>query len=130
MTPVGRILTRCTQDIGTVDSTFPYMFTTFFYMVIQNISLFVITVIQARLYALIPGSILAIVGGYMSSVYLKAQINVKREMNVRRAPVISQLGVALAGLRKYLIPFNPLIYTKLYKNQSGLTARNSFSGKS
>ena len=66
----------------------------------------------------------------MSSVYLKAQINVKREMNVRRAPVISQLGVALAGLRKYLIPFNVLIYTELYKNQSGLMARNSFSGKS
>lgn len=38
----------------------------------------------------------------MSSVYLKAQVNVKREMNLRKAPVLSQLGVALAGLRKCL----------------------------
>lgn len=100
MTPVGRILTRCTQDIGTIDVPFPMMFSMFIYATLYNLTLLIISIVQAGLYALVPGLILTVVGGYMSSVYLKAQVNVKREMNLRKAPVLSQLGVALAGLRK------------------------------
>ena len=100
VTPVGRILTRCTQDIGVSDLTFPAMFHTLVFLVLQNLSYFIITTVQAGIYSLIPGLLLATVGGFLSGIYLKAQINVKREMSVRQSPILSQLGTALAGLRE------------------------------
>lgn len=103
VTPAGRILTRFTQDIGSIDGWLPYVFTQFIYTALLNASLFVITVWQAGLYALVPGLLLIIVGGFLSDAYLKAQISVKREMNLRKAPVISQLGAALVGLRECYI---------------------------
>ena len=103
MTPIGRILTRCTQDIGMIDGWLPYLFVVFIYSSIMNASLFVVAVVKAGVYALIPGLLLVVVGGFLSNVYLKAQINVKREVNLRKAPIISQIGVVLAGLREPFI---------------------------
>ena len=103
VTPIGRILTRCTQDIGMIDGWLPYLFVVFIYSSIMNASLFVVAVVKAGVYALIPGLLLVVVGGFLSNVYLKAQINVKREVNLRKAPIISQIGVVLAGLREPFI---------------------------
>ena len=76
------------------------MFHTLVFLVLQNLSYFIITTVQAGIYSLIPGLLLATVGGFLSGMYLKAQINVKREMSVRQSPILSQLGTALAGLRE------------------------------
>ena len=51
-----------------------------------------------------PSSLLVVVvGGFLGNVYLKAQVNIKREMSLRKAPIVSQIGVVLAGLRETFI---------------------------
>lgn len=46
----------------------------------------------------IPGVLMAVVGGYCGQIYIKAQLSVKREMSVARAPVLGHFGAAMAGL--------------------------------
>lgn len=41
---------------------------------------------------------IAIVGGWLGNVYIKAQLSVKREMSNAKAPVLGILGGAIAGL--------------------------------
>ena len=47
---------------------------------------------------LIFGIILAVVGGWLVQVYMKAQLSVKREMSNAKAPVMSHFGAAMTGL--------------------------------
>lgn len=39
---------------------------------------------------LIPGFLVAIVGGWIGQVYISAQLSVKREMSNAKAPVLGQ----------------------------------------
>ena len=50
---------------------------------------------------LIPGALVAIVGGWLGQIYMKAQLSVKREMSNARAPVLGHFGAAIAGLSAY-----------------------------
>ena len=50
---------------------------------------------------LIPGALVAIVGGWLGQIYMKAQLSVKREMSNARAPVLSHFGAAVNGISKY-----------------------------
>lgn len=103
ITPVGRIVARCTQDISSIDSWFEE----FLYMTIRvTLKLAVLltsAVIMTGWYALIPGMLLAVLGGFLGQVYLKCQLNVRREMSNAKAPVLSQIGTALNGLGKWLV---------------------------
>ena len=47
---------------------------------------------------LLPGVLLAVAGGWIGQVYIKAQLSVKREMSVAKAPVLAHFGAAMAGL--------------------------------
>ena len=47
---------------------------------------------------LIFGIILAVVGGWLGQVYMKARLSVKREMSNAKAPVMSHFGAAITGL--------------------------------
>ena len=47
---------------------------------------------------LIPGALVALVGGWLGQIYMKAQLSVKREMSNARAPVLGHFGAAIAGL--------------------------------
>ena len=47
---------------------------------------------------LLPGVLLAVVGGWIGQVYIKAQLSVKREMSVAKAPVLAHFGAAMAGI--------------------------------
>jgi hypothetical protein len=47
---------------------------------------------------ILPGLVLAFVGGWCGQVYIKAQLSVKREMSNARSPVLSHFGAAIAGL--------------------------------
>ncbi|KAF9476113.1 multidrug resistance-associated ABC transporter [Pholiota conissans] len=96
-TPVGRIITRCTQDITAVDGPVP------------NSLLWLadaISGIFAKLGAVIlftpiflwPGLAVAFVGLYMGNMYLKAQLSVKRETSNARAPVLSHFTASIHGI--------------------------------
>lgn len=65
--------------------------------------LFTASVSMAGLYALVPGLLLAILGGYLGFIYLKCQLCIRREMSNAKAPVLSQIGTALNGLREWTV---------------------------
>ena len=100
VTPVGRIITRCTQDINAIDGSFVGFLSPFISLSLSLASLFVSSVVMAGWAALIPGLMLIVLGSYLGNIYLKAQLSIKREMSTAKAPVMSQVGVVLSGLSK------------------------------
>ncbi|KAI5122638.1 hypothetical protein M0805_008723 [Coniferiporia weirii] len=98
VTPVGRIITRCTQDMGTIDENIPHFASPFISVTIHLTCLFFSAVLMVGWYALIPGVMVAGLGGLLGRIYLKCQICVRREMSNAKSPVMSQVGTALTGL--------------------------------
>ncbi|KAF8557389.1 P-loop containing nucleoside triphosphate hydrolase protein [Imleria badia] len=96
-TPVARVVTRCTQDIATVDGVFPTHLATLVELTFAMLVKLAAVVYLAPPFAL-PGLIVAIVGGWCGQVYMKAELSVKREISNAKAPMLGHLGAALAGL--------------------------------
>lgn len=48
------------------------------------------------------GILLALAGGAVGQIYMKAQLSVKREMSVAKAPVLGHFGATMAGLGEFL----------------------------
>ncbi|KAI0080061.1 P-loop containing nucleoside triphosphate hydrolase protein [Panus rudis PR-1116 ss-1] len=96
-TPTSRVITRCTKDIAAVDGPIAQNFgfiveiTTF--LVVKFIAVVVITPVF-----LIPGLLIAGIGGWCGQIYIKSQLSVKREMSNARAPVLGHFSAAMAGL--------------------------------
>ena len=68
---------------------------------------FVASVLVAGISAFISGFVVAVLGGFLGIVYLRCQLCIKREMSNAKAPVMSQLGTVLAGLRRSL--YSPML---------------------
>ncbi len=102
VTPVGRIVTRSTQDINAIDGPFMNMLKPLISITINLIALFVSSVVMAGWSAFIPGVILMVVGGFLGLVYLIAQIGIRREMSNAKAPVMSQISTVLGGISEDL----------------------------
>lgn len=100
ITPVGRIVARCTQDIASIDSQFEAFAYMLMRMSLNLVALFTSAVVMAGWFAFIPGMLLAVLGGFLGFVYLKCQLCIRREMSNAKAPVMSQIGTALSGLRE------------------------------
>lgn len=49
---------------------------------------------------LAPALTIALIGGWLGNMYIKAQLSVKREMSNAKSPVLAILGGAIAGLRE------------------------------
>lgn len=47
---------------------------------------------------LVPGVLVAVLGGACGQIYIAAQLSVKREMSNAKAPVLGHFGAAIAGL--------------------------------
>jgi hypothetical protein len=54
---------------------------------------------------LLPGLVLAVLGGLCGQIYIKAQLSVKREMSNARSPVLGHFGAAIAGLSKRMAKY-------------------------
>lgn len=74
---------------------------------------------------LIPGVLMAVIGGYCGQVYMKSQLSVKREMSVARAPVLAHFGSAVAGLGELvshtlqtIVLNQPIVSIRAYGAQS------------
>ncbi|KAF9811113.1 hypothetical protein IEO21_06662 [Rhodonia placenta] len=96
-TPTGRVVARCTQDIGTIDSDL-YSCLDFLIILTMTMLIKLAAVTIAAPFYIIPGILLAAAGGYICQVYMKAQLSVKREKSNARAPVLGHFGAAFAGL--------------------------------
>ncbi|KIP03407.1 hypothetical protein PHLGIDRAFT_242940 [Phlebiopsis gigantea 11061_1 CR5-6] len=97
VTPTSRVIARCTQDIQAIDGQVPMALDALF-----NITLSCFMKIGAVLIFtpvfLLPAVFIAALGGFLGSMYIKAQLAVKREMSNAKAPVLGVFGGAIAGL--------------------------------
>ncbi|GJE99692.1 multidrug resistance-associated ABC transporter [Phanerochaete sordida] len=96
-TPTSRILTRFTQDIQAVDGAVPQainiLTNTFLGMALKFAAVFAYAPIL-----LLPSLLVVGLGACLGSVYIRAQLAVKRELAARKAPVLAVLGGAVHGL--------------------------------
>ncbi|KAF8803433.1 multidrug resistance-associated ABC transporter [Phlegmacium glaucopus] len=96
-TPASRIITRCTQDIATVDTGLPWNLAG----VVEVLTAMVIKLAAPVLFTpifLLPGILIAALGVYLGNVYLRAQMSVKREKSNAKSPLLSHFAAAIAGL--------------------------------
>ena len=50
----------------------------------------------------VPSVVVAAIGGTLGNIYMKAQLSVKRELSVAKAPVLGHFGAAVSGISKSL----------------------------
>ncbi|KAI0775462.1 ABC transporter type 1, transmembrane domain-containing protein [Irpex lacteus] len=98
VTPTSRVIARCTQDMQSIDGQVANMFN---YLGSWRDSEHDHEVrrrcyIHASFHP--PSIFIAIAGGWLGNVYIKAQLSVKREMSNAKAPVLGIVGGAIAGL--------------------------------
>ncbi|KAG8887722.1 hypothetical protein FRB98_009106 [Tulasnella sp. 332] len=96
-TPVGRIVSRFTQDIQSVDASVGTRFSSL--VELSMIMLFrLASIIMYSPVFFFPGAVIAYVGSWVTKVYMAGQLLVKREMSVARSPVYSHFHACIAGL--------------------------------
>ncbi|KAI0693031.1 hypothetical protein BC835DRAFT_1520746 [Cytidiella melzeri] len=97
ITPTSRVIARCTQDIQAIDGAVADIFNS-----LCIIGLVVVVKLGAViLYTpafILPAIIIATAGAWLGTIYLKAQLSVKREMSNARAPVLGIIASAISGL--------------------------------
>ena len=117
-TPTARIIARCTEDVQTsehrpriiscspvnispVDTRFAR--TSEFLMEITVFLLAkIFSVVIFSPIFVIPSALVAVIGGTLGNIYMKAQLSVKRELSVAKAPVLGHFGAAVSGISKFL----------------------------
>ncbi|KDQ56808.1 hypothetical protein JAAARDRAFT_36283 [Jaapia argillacea MUCL 33604] len=97
MTPTSRVITRCTQDIRAVDGPVFTSLGNLLEITISMLIKFVAVVVFTPIFV-IPGVVVAVLGGWIGQIYMKAQLSVKREMSNAKSPVLGHFGAAIAGI--------------------------------
>ncbi|KAJ7071468.1 hypothetical protein C8F01DRAFT_1317436 [Mycena amicta] len=96
-TPSSRFLTRCTIDIQTVDGSLPGGLWSLIEMSLAMLVEFVVVIVYTPAF-LLPGILVGVLGGWCGQMYIAAQLGVKREMSIAKAPVLGHFGASIAGL--------------------------------
>ncbi|KAJ3872652.1 ABC transporter type 1, transmembrane domain-containing protein [Lentinula edodes] len=96
-TPVSRIITRSTQDMNTVDASITQSFCDFVDACICLLSRLAAIVLFSPIF-LLPGFLLLLIGTCIGKIYFKAQMSVKRQMSIAKAPLLRHFGATMAGL--------------------------------
>ncbi|KAF9500349.1 P-loop containing nucleoside triphosphate hydrolase protein [Pleurotus eryngii] len=96
-TPTSRVITRCTQDMKSIDSFIPQYLDMLLDMATDMVIKLGVIIIFAPSF-LGPSIVIAILGSWLGQVYITAQLPVRREMSIAKSPVLGHLGAAMAGL--------------------------------
>ncbi|KAH9886263.1 P-loop containing nucleoside triphosphate hydrolase protein [Cubamyces lactineus] len=96
-TPTARIITRCTQDIETMDnriarSTELLVEVTLFMLVR------VLAIILFSPVFIFPAIFVMSVSALCGHIFMKAQLSVKRELSNHKAPVLAHFGATISGI--------------------------------
>uniref|UniRef100_A0A8H7XSA6 P-loop containing nucleoside triphosphate hydrolase protein n=1 Tax=Psilocybe cubensis TaxID=181762 RepID=A0A8H7XSA6_PSICU len=96
-TPTGRIISRCTGDIETVDF---WMIQSVQYVVDMSAGMLatLATIVLFTPVFVIPGIIAAFFGVLLGNLYLKTQLSMNREMSNARSPLLAHFSAAMQGL--------------------------------
>ncbi|KAJ6521925.1 P-loop containing nucleoside triphosphate hydrolase protein [Mycena vulgaris] len=98
VTPVSRIIARCTVDINSVDGSIPESFHALIEMTVTMlIKLFAVVLITPVFF--FAGALVGIIGAVCGQIYIASQLSVKREMSNAKAPVLAHFGATMAGLK-------------------------------
>ncbi|KAF5377185.1 hypothetical protein D9615_006331 [Tricholomella constricta] len=97
VTPTSRVIARCTQDIRAVDGPISTGLWWLAEMTVTMLVKFGAVVLLTPAF-LLPGILVAIIGGWCGQIYIAAQLSVKREMSNAKAPVLGHFGAAISGL--------------------------------
>src|ERR1700761_4292062 len=100
-TPMSRIITRCSQDIATVDSEMPNIIFSIANLVNIIVSISVTVVAMAGWAMFLPSLSIVVLGLALGNIYLTAQLPVKRLMSNAKAPVLAHVQAMLIGLGKH-----------------------------
>ncbi|TCD61149.1 hypothetical protein EIP91_008843 [Steccherinum ochraceum] len=96
-TPISRITTRCTQDIASIDTSFPSALYNLMDRALQTVTKFGAVIIISPVF-IFPGLLVVTAGGYLGHVYMRAQLPAKREASNAKSPVLGHFGSTIAGL--------------------------------
>ncbi|QRW00095.1 ABC transporter transmembrane region [Ceratobasidium sp. AG-Ba] len=96
-TPSGRITSRFTQDLRSIDTSLPNTLHKLVDLTIQLVLRLSAILIFSPAFVF-PGVALLVIGIWIGQVYITAQLWVKREMSNARSPVFGHFGAALAGV--------------------------------
>ncbi|KAL0950645.1 hypothetical protein HGRIS_007433 [Hohenbuehelia grisea] len=97
VTPISRIVTRCTQDIRAVDGPIAQTLGWLSEMTVSIAFQFAAVVIFTPEF-IGPGVLIAVLGGWCGQIYMAGQLSIKREMSNAKAPVVGHFDAAIAGL--------------------------------
>ncbi|THV06409.1 P-loop containing nucleoside triphosphate hydrolase protein [Dendrothele bispora CBS 962.96] len=96
-TPTSRVITRCTKDMNDVDRQVPMMFSNLLHYSLSLLEKFAAVIFYTPVFA-IPGLVVALLGGSLGQVYIRAQLPIKRLQSNAKAPVLGHFGAAIAGI--------------------------------
>lgn len=89
ITPVSRVITRCTKDIRAVDGPIANGLWWLSEMTV-TMTIKCLAVVLFTPAFFLPAVMTAAIGGWIGQIYIAAQLNVKREMSNAKAPVLGQ----------------------------------------
>ncbi|KAF8876209.1 multidrug resistance-associated ABC transporter [Gymnopilus junonius] len=96
-TPTARIITRCTQDIYSIDGPVPQTLLWLLDLASGMITKLGAVALFTPIF-IFPGIGVAAVGFFLGNMYLKAQLSVKRETSNARSPMLAHFSAAIHGL--------------------------------
>ncbi|KAF4617819.1 hypothetical protein D9613_006245 [Agrocybe pediades] len=96
-TPTARIISRCTQDVRSVDSALPQ---NLYWVIGQAVGIVarLTAVVMVTPLFLVPGLAVAVLATAIGALYLKAQLSIKRELSNARSPVLAHFNAVIHGL--------------------------------
>jgi ABC-type multidrug transport system fused ATPase/permease subunit len=134
-TPTGRIIARCTQDIGAVDGPIPQAVASLTNMGMTLVTKLVVIVIFTPMF-LFPAMAFTMAGFSLGNLYLRAQLSVKREMRYAdrcvlpfyyirshvlysnaRSPLLAHFSAAIAGIGKVHLLVHSILKYNIIVNQ-------------
>ncbi|OWT36272.1 ATP-binding cassette transporter [Cryptococcus neoformans] len=96
-TPVGRIISRFTKDMKSVDGAFTETFANVADVTV-GLALKIIVVISLVPLFSLPAVFIGCLGGVLGEMYIHGQLSVKREMSNAKSPLFSHFSAAFNGI--------------------------------
>ncbi|KAJ7495858.1 hypothetical protein B0H11DRAFT_2000914 [Mycena galericulata] len=97
ITPVSRIIARCTVDISAVDGSIAEGLRAVLDLTFAVVFKFLAVVVFTPVFFFV-GLLVGLIGGWCGQIYMASQLSVKREMSNAKAPVLAHFGATMAGL--------------------------------
>ncbi|WVQ74585.1 hypothetical protein IAR50_004186 [Cryptococcus sp. DSM 104548] len=96
-TPVGRIISRFTKDMKSVDGSFTETFANVADVTVGLVLKIIVVVSLVPLFSL-PAVFIGLLGGIIGEMYIHGQLSVKREMSNAKSPLYSHFSAAFHGI--------------------------------